>query len=166
MGVNHRLENNGFGAALILRHTITDQQCSFQIGAFTQQIFHQWIGLEEVPLVIGGAIPKSLQGIGNGHNRINHRRTTNDWVNYKTAHKALVDLFGLLLDFNLLDGQYVQKHPPQNRDINDADAERDGPTIFAMMNGVLDRDAEGNRKLNKEDLLVDISGLTVANRDD
>ena len=66
----------------------------------------------------------------------------------------------------LLDGQYVQKHPPQSRDINDADAERDGPTIFAMMNGVFDRDAEGNRKLNKEDFLVDISGLTVANRDD
>ena len=58
------------------------------------------------------------------------------------------------------------KNPPQSRDINDADAERDGPTIFAMMNGVFDRDAEGNRKLNKEDFLVDISGLTVANRDD
>ena len=57
MGVNHRLEDDGSGAALILRHTIADQQRSFQIGAFTQQIFHQWIGLEEVPLVIGGAIP-------------------------------------------------------------------------------------------------------------
>ena len=69
MGVNHRLKDDGSGSALILWHTIAHQQRSFQIGAFTQQIFHQWIGLEEVPLVIGGAIPKSLQGIGNGHNR-------------------------------------------------------------------------------------------------
>ena len=39
MGVNHRLKDDGSGAALILWHTIADQKRSFQIGAFTQQIF-------------------------------------------------------------------------------------------------------------------------------
>lgn len=100
MGINHRLKNDGSGTALIVGQTITNQQCSFQIGAFAQQILDQWIGLKEVPLVIGGAVSKSLQGIGNCHNRINHRQTTSDWVNYKTAHKALVNLFRLLLDFS------------------------------------------------------------------
>jgi uncharacterized protein YjbI with pentapeptide repeats len=65
-------------------------------------------------------------------------------------------------------GKYVQIHPPINRDINDANALRDGPTIFAMMNGVFNRDSEGNRLDNKEDdsFLLDISGLTIANTDD
>ena len=69
MGVNNRLERNALGGPLIVGHTVANQQGSLQVGALAQQILHQRIGLEQIPLVIRGAVPKSLQGIGNRHNR-------------------------------------------------------------------------------------------------
>ena len=99
VGVNHRLQRNALGAALILRQAIPNEESSLKVGALPQQILHQWIGFEVIPLVIGGAIPKGLQGIRNCHHRVNHRQTSNDWVNDKTDHDLLVNLFSLLLDF-------------------------------------------------------------------
>lgn len=75
--------------------------------------------------------------------------------------------FEYYVDYKNQDGQYIQKHPPRNRDINDADALRDGPTIFQMMYGLFDRDGTSGLKQNvREDFLLDIAGVTIANKQD
>ena len=47
--------------AVVGLECIPHEQCGFKIGALPQQIPHQGVGLEVVPLVISGSIPKSLK---------------------------------------------------------------------------------------------------------
>ena len=100
MSIHNGLQRNSVAAGRLLRNGLAHQQRRLKIRALAQQVFDQRVGLQDIPLIICGAIPKSLEGISNRHNRFNHRQTSNDRTNTKTAHRALVNLFGLLLDFD------------------------------------------------------------------
>ena len=61
MGVNDRLQSNALGVALVLGKSITNEQGSFEIRALAEKISHQRVGLEQVPLIVSGSVPKSLK---------------------------------------------------------------------------------------------------------
>lgn len=77
---------------------IADQPGCLQIGTSTDQVAHQRVGFQAIPLLVGSAIAQRLQGVGNSRYGVRHRATNSNWVNSRTATRPLAHLFRLLLD--------------------------------------------------------------------